>query len=774
MASVFTEHDYQLQRRVYEAFENGTDANSIASIRDEAVARQSNASAFIVAFSTILQSHNVRCSSPQWLRFNECLKVQNIAKEKQYWKPHLEHMAFISMQWSPEIVSDYNWTAKNMKRDQLILLYKCAQIYPHFKEDFLPQINLVWWLQYTADLPNIDKWTATPDRVFRNKDLQCLLNLHKSGTATICGFEIDHDSAANHYGQYIRTWTESEDGHVGLPDRTIDLQALKSKYWNMYALCTDKYGLLKQRARAQWTVRQLPAAVAQELHSYPFGGRSIEPEIVTNDRTNAGETATQGLRGSLGPAPSAGFCALAAGDVSNLASSDEPTGNSSESVDCPPSDMDSRKTPKVTGTREEIFEGETHDSHYNLRPEDCLCSICQDLRPFLNKMRSDHLRSGSDHLRRFREEWLSHAVWASKGDTPSSSTDGSSNLDIWCLDQSSLEELANDSSVLDKPIFVAETARDCIAHSMDSVQAAIRDNHCENEVEHFLALFSNNEHSTASYFLRGQFQAQDPQFMRSSRFAILQRASMRALNSLLASSDNSDQCCKDPLHTSLLASGLSSVRVETTGAASGPYISALGGSWFKSLVGKRLYALAKTSGLHSMQGDRRITSDQDWILSPIGKVQLILLEPNEVLILPPGIAFLHFAVDPSATLEGHFWDEKDIDRYLEATEIAGQHPSFASDIPPCVPQRALGGMQSIAQGRKSKSIFRQPSIDQASEQLSKRWRSCLPPMGSDVKDATIGASFASSCTLGTESDTRQKISEHGADCRSRAKRVCIR
>ena len=730
MASVFTEHDYQLQRRVYEAFENGTDANSIASIRDEVLARHSNASAFIVAFSTILQSHNVRCSSPQWLRFNECLKVQNIAKEeKKYWKSHLEHMAFISMQWSPEIVSDYNWTAENTARDQLNLLYKCAQIYPHFKEDFLPQINLVWWLQYIADLPKIDKWTATPRHIIRNKDLQCLLDLHKSGTATICGFEIDHDSAVNRYEQYIRTWTESDDGHVDLPHRTIDLQALKPNYWNMYALCTDKHGLLKQRARAQWTEVKLPDAVAQEFHSYPFRGRSIEPEKVTNDRTNAVETATQRLRGSLGTAPSPDFCASATRDLSNLATSDEPTGNFYELVDCPPSDMDSRKTSKMSRTREESSARETHDSHYNIRPEDCLCSICQDLGPFLDKMCSEDLQSGFDHLRQLRKEWLRHAVWASKDDTPSSSADGSSNLDIWCLDESSLEELANDSSLLDRPIVVAEAARDCVAHSINSVQTAIRDNHCEKEVERFLELFSSNEQPTASCFLRGQFQAQDPQFMRSSRFAILQRASMRALNSLLASSGDSDQCCKDPLHTSLLASGLSSVRVETTGAASGPHISALGGSWFRSLVGKRLYALAKTSGLCQMQRDRSITFDQDWILRPIGKVQLILLEPNEVLILPPGFTFLHFAVDPSATLEGHFWDENDIDRYLEATEIAGQHSSFASDLPPCVPQRALAGIKSIAQGRKSKSTFRQLSVDQASEQLSKRWRSCLPPVG---------------------------------------------
>jgi hypothetical protein len=160
--------------------------------------------------------------------------------------------------------------------------------------------------------------------------------------------------------------------------------------------------------------------------------------------------------------------------------------------------------------------GTRHTSHYNLRPEDCLCSVCQDLRPFLNKMRSDYLRSGPAHLRQLRKKWLTQARWASRGDIWSSSKDRFSDIDIWSLNESSLEELANDSCVLDKPVVVTEAALDCVTHSMDSVQAVIRDNYCENEVERFLSLISNNEQSTASCFLRGPFQVHDPKFMGPS------------------------------------------------------------------------------------------------------------------------------------------------------------------------------------------------------------------------------------------------------------------
>jgi hypothetical protein len=785
MESPFTSHDCQLQRRVYKAFENNADddtiASNIASIRDEAIARHDNASTFVLAFSTILQSRKIPRNGPQWLCFNECLKDQNIAKEKEKeeerkWKLRLEHLAFISMQWSPDVVSDYNWTAEKMFRDELAALYGCAVRYPSFKKDFLPQINLVWWLRYTADIPNIHYSMSKSERFFRNVDLQCLLDLHKSGTTTIHGLEIKPDSA-DHLGKYIRTWTESKDGRVRMPERTIDLQALKSKHWNMYALCTDKYGLLKQRDRSGWTDVKLPAAVAQELHSYPFADQSIEPGIVPNDRTDVGETATEGLRESSGLAPKPDFCTSTAGAVSNSATSSEPTMVFSDSVNCSLSDMNPRKTSKLSRSRMASLKGGTrHTSHYNLRPEDCLCSVCQDLRPFLNKMRSDYLRSGPAHLRQLRKKWLTQARWASRGDIWSSSKDRFSDIDIWSLNESSLEELANDSCVLDKPVVVTEAALDCVTHSMDSVQAVIRDNYCENEVERFLSLISNNEQSTASCFLRGPFQVHDPKFMGFGRFTVLQRASTRAFNSLLASSGENDHCCKDPLHNSILASGSSYVRIETTGAASGPHISPLGGSWFRSLVGKRLYVLAKTSGLQPMQDNQSSTSGQDWILSPIGKVQLILLEPNDVLILPPGMAFLHFAVDPSATLEGHFWDDKDIDRYLEATEMARQHPSLAAVIPPCVPRRAIDGYESISRGRKPKGVCRQRPIEQAGVQLLNRWRSCLPSEESRVEDAASGVSLASGSSypnfaVGTESDTRQETGEHGAD---RAKRVCIR
>jgi hypothetical protein len=777
MPSSFSRVDRLLHRRVYEAFEKYEDQSSIASIRDEAVSRHDKASTFVVAFSTILQRRNVSRSAPQWRKFNECLKEQTLAKEQKRWNTGLERLAFISMQWSPEVVSDYGWTAEKMidHRDQTIMLYKCAEKYPCFEKDFLPRLNLVWWLQYTADIP--DSMTMKGNS-FRNKDLQHLLDLEKSGTITICGVKIQHDSTVSKFGQQIRTWTESKDGCVNVQGRMIDLHAARSKHWTMYALCTDKYGLLKRREHSQWTDTPLPAAVAQELHSYPFGDRSIEPEIMMNDRTDVEEIATEGLRGGLGPAPNPGVRTLIAGAVSKSAISSEPTGIPSDSVNCSPSDMDLRETPKASRNRMARLKGEISCcSHYNLRPEDCLCGICEDLRPFLDKMRSDYLRSGPSHLGRLRKEWLSHARWASTSNTRSSSRNCSPDFDIWSLDESSLEELANDGSVLDKPVVVTEAAQHSTAHSMDSVQAVIRDNHCESEVDRFLSLLSSNEQSTANSFLPGAFQVHDPKFMRFGRFMVLQRASMRAFNSLLASRSNDDHSCMNPLHSSLLTSGLSSVCVETTGAASGPHMSALGGSWFRSLVGKRLCAFARTSDLTPpMQGDRSTTSDQNWIPSPTGKVRLILLEPNQVLIMPPGTAFLHFAVNPSATLEGHFWDSKDVDRYIKATEMARQHPSFAGDIPPCVPQRALNGYQSIAREARFKGVCRQRSIDQNDEEFPKTWLSCLPPEESRVEDAVSGVSLElrssnPSFAVRTESDTSQNTGERGVD---RAKRVRIR
>jgi hypothetical protein len=785
MPSSFTRHDRQLHRRVYEAVEGSPDHRSIAAIRDEAVARHDTASTFVVAFSTILQRHKIARSGVQWLPFNEYLKDQTIAKEKRFWKHHLEQLAFISMQWSPEIVSDYGWTAESMgrtrRRDHTKLLYKCAQMYPRFDQDFLRQLNLVRWLQYTADILNdINSLTIRLESSLRNKDLQYLVDLHASKSAIIRGIEVKPDSAARHFEKHIRTWTETDDGRVSVQGRTIDLQTLKPKHWNMHALCTDRYGLLLQRDLSQWRTERLPAAMAQELHSYPFGNQSMESEIITNDCTDVEEAATEGMRGGPDLTPNSDICTLTTGAVSNSAMSSEPIMVFSDSVDCSPSDMDPRQTSKASRNRTASLNGETSlNSHYNLRPEDCLCSICQDLRPFLDKMRSDYLRSGCTHLQRVRKEWLSHARWASRDNTWSSSIDRTSGFDIWSLDESSLEELANDSSVLDKPLVITEPARDCAARSMESVQTVIRDNHYENEVEHFLSLLSKNEQPTASCFLRDPFQVHDPKFMRFGRFTVLQRASMRAFNSLLASSDASNHCCMDPLHNSSLASGLSSVRVETTGAASGPHVSALGGRWFRILVGRRLCALAKTSDLHRMEGDRSSTSGQDWIPNSTGIVRLILLESNDVLILPPGIAFLHFAVDPSATLEGHFWDEGDVDRYLQATETARQEPSFVSDVPPCLPRRIFDGYQSIARGSKSKGVRCQRPIGDAGQELSKRWRSCLHSEESRVENAISKVSPASgSCNSsfahGNESDTRREADGRGADRRYRAKRVCIR
>lgn len=186
----FTDDDRKLHRRVYDAFKNkdGVEGEVISSIRDEVVAGHIKASMFIMAFSEILEMHGYGRDSGGWLVFNEILEDQDDMKHtndkgsknrKYLWK----HLAFISMRWSPEICSDYGWNDGKLSFSKARLLYYCAQKYPRFKEDFIPHINLMQWLQKCADVENLDSvpsQCSSEDGDFKGKHLRLLRGLHRT------------------------------------------------------------------------------------------------------------------------------------------------------------------------------------------------------------------------------------------------------------------------------------------------------------------------------------------------------------------------------------------------------------------------------------------------------------------------------------------------------------------------------------------------------------------------------------------------------------------
>jgi hypothetical protein len=157
--SVFTSGDRELHRRVYDAFKDGGGSELvISSIRNEVVESHNKVSTFIVAFSKILTIREHEHKSAEWISFNKVLKDQKHLKrtDRAKWEIRLEQLAFISMQWSPEVASDYGWTTGVLSRDKVQKLYQCAKKYTRFKEDFIPHINLMQWLQRCAEVEVLD------------------------------------------------------------------------------------------------------------------------------------------------------------------------------------------------------------------------------------------------------------------------------------------------------------------------------------------------------------------------------------------------------------------------------------------------------------------------------------------------------------------------------------------------------------------------------------------------------------------------------------------
>lgn len=61
-----------------------------------------------------------------------------------------EQTMFISMQWSEEVLRRYGCNTAEYNREKLAFVHNCAKMFPRFKDDFVPQANLVRWLKHCA------------------------------------------------------------------------------------------------------------------------------------------------------------------------------------------------------------------------------------------------------------------------------------------------------------------------------------------------------------------------------------------------------------------------------------------------------------------------------------------------------------------------------------------------------------------------------------------------------------------------------------------------
>lgn len=349
-------------------------------------------------------------------------------------------------------------------------------------------------------------------------------------------------------------------------------------------------------------------------------------------------------------------------------------------------------------------------THFAPRPADCTCDTCKDIEPFLKRIRSEASSNDASRFCRARGRWFGSAKWASATrvfDVDEAARQ--SDCEVMYVDHASFQEMADEDLTLDKPIVVRKHQRGTGVPGIGEMQRVLRDSYGDLTVtmtdtlvdasiqvgmEDFLTRFSDDQWSIGSSTLRNSFGTQNPAFLSYARFRLLQSAVTRA-SCHPVGMVGSGTGCENLAHPICVNGGLSFNRVESSGAFSGPCLGALGGTWLHVLEGRRLCAFIPRKKLTTSFRAEFVRKGLEW--QPQNEQRLVLLEPNDLLILPADVVCTQLAVDPGVSLEGAFWDERDWGRYFTAAHWAAVNPTHVTtQIPHCANRLALYGLKRIA------------------------------------------------------------------------------
>ncbi|KXS97593.1 hypothetical protein AC578_5773 [Pseudocercospora eumusae] len=112
------------------------------------------------------------------------------------------------------------------------------------------------------------------------------------------------------------------------------------------------------------------------------------------------------------------------------------------------------------------------------------------------------------------------------------------------------------------------------------------------------------------------------------------------------------------------------------GAFSGAHLDALGGTWVRSLDGIKLWMIVPQRDLDENAFNIRGDS---W--SPKGLERLILLEPDDVLLMPPGVPVVHavHSPQPAVMAGGMLWDDLSIIPVLDLLFRVAEHQNTTNE-----------------------------------------------------------------------------------------------
>jgi hypothetical protein len=131
------------------------------------------------------------------------------------------------------------------------------------------------------------------------------------------------------------------------------------------------------------------------------------------------------------------------------------------------------------------------------------------------------------------------------------------------------------------------------------------------------------------------------------------------------------------------------------GAFSGPHMDALAGTWVRNLCGIKFWMIVRDSEMTSSDWDSFYQSGSNWNTN--GKERLVVLEPDDVLFMPPGLRVIHAVHTPQSSLMegGMLWDELNLLETLSVLRDIGHHQTVTNEPIPFQLPRIIGKLEEL-------------------------------------------------------------------------------
>ncbi|KAK0725123.1 hypothetical protein B0H67DRAFT_479864 [Lasiosphaeris hirsuta] len=664
----FDQETHAWIQRLFEAWSCGAPASTFAAMRDYLLGQRERLDTRICTLSAVAKIVRLRRDADsRWEDLFALSRLVSHRKRKRAYNEtnRLRNLALVAALWSPDLVFHYGWNSASQVH--MNLLRACATRYPHFDRDFRPRLNAVLLQRHRHAIQHRRAKTLNEAPLQPHRDLDI---------AALVSAVPDEDLE--------NQWVASQDGRVPVDDVAATLlRDLRPDHYPIYLLRRDCYGLLAARGGH---VRSAPSAL---------------PSALSRDHVEVGGPGHSDYNpanlASLPfpvPIPDAEFLAVLEG-LQLPGPPDAPRNSAlvAEPVFAPPVpvfDLPDREEEAV------LVAAQSRQGRPSA-PLDALHDGYPDMiAAYVRKVLTEAEQQPScpEDRRQLRAQWLgSPAEWI----LPGRRHQGAS---VHYVTSEEAVRAAQDGNIFRQPLVIKETFSDSGMHTVRaaadllqgasinavvSIDSLERDPLAPDRIDALLRSLCRvavSPEETAAGANAVTFHLRN--IIRSHRPRVIMLPRFRLLDSLVERLGHPRQ--------SELASRTSFNTLSLAGAFSGPHLAAASGVWMRNLDGVKFCILASADALTPPELEAFARANRDGfspLPPPRRKLEFLVLEQDDVLLIPPGLPVVYAVHSPTnGVMEGgSFWDSLNVGHIMQSArwacecQVTGDEEAITRQLP---------------------------------------------------------------------------------------------